>query len=114
MADLNNLWEVLFNNLLASECLRERISQRPAFDKEAAFRYCDRDQDGRLSLEDIMLTLHDHNGASIAKEKEILLIINKFRSPTTKRGGAANIAGVSDAGAYISLQEYQDELTPKM
>ena len=50
MSDLNTLWEALFSNLRASECLRERISRRPAFDKHAAFRYCDRDYDGKLSI----------------------------------------------------------------
>lgn len=60
-----------------------------------------------------MLTLSDHNGASIAKDKEIMLIINKFKNPITKRGGAANISGIS-AGSTISLEEYLDEVTPKI
>lgn len=33
MSDLSSLWEAIFNNLRAGECLRERISKRPAFDK---------------------------------------------------------------------------------
>ena len=112
MSDLNTLWEAIFSNLRATECLRERISKRPAFDKQAAFRYCDRDGDGRLSIQDVMLTLHDHNGAQLAKDKKILLIINKFKSPLSKRGGAANISGVGEA--FITQQEYIDEITPKI
>lgn len=113
MSDLSSLWEAIFSNLRASECLRERISKRPAFDKSAAFWYCDRDADGYLSVQDITLTLIDHNGASIANEKEILLIINKFKSPSLKKGGAATIAGLP-LDSKISLHEYLNEISPKI
>lgn len=53
MNDFASLWEAFFKNLRASECLRERISKRAAFDKQAAFRYCDKDNDGFISVQDI-------------------------------------------------------------
>lgn len=113
ISDLCTLWEAIFTNLKATECLRERISKRPKFDLHAAFRYCDRDLDGQISVEDVKLVLLDHNGAALAREKEILLIINKFKGPGQRRGGAANIAGLPKDSA-IFLQEYLDEITPKI
>ena len=47
------LFEALFSNLKASECLRERITKRITFDKIEAFTYCDMDADGELSVSDI-------------------------------------------------------------
>lgn len=113
MSDLQSFWEALFSNLRASECLRERIHKRPKYDKAAAFAYCDRDGDGQLSVEDIKLVLVDHNGGQLAREKEILLIVNKFKGPGSRRGGALNIAGLPKDSA-IYLQEYIDEITPKI
>ena len=57
MGDLAMLFEALFSNLRASECLRERISKRPTFDKYEAFKYCDMDGDGVLSVADIKQVL---------------------------------------------------------
>ena len=50
MRDLGTLFEVIFKNLKASECIRDKMNKRPKFDKYAAFRYCDRDNDGRISI----------------------------------------------------------------
>ena len=113
MNDLISLWEALFNNLKATECLRERISKRPSFDKQAAFRYCDRDCDGYLSVEDLMKVLVEHNGGNCANEKEVLLIINKFKGIGLRLSGGANISGVP-RDAKISLKEYIEEVTPKI
>jgi Ca2+-binding EF-hand superfamily protein len=113
MSDLQSLWEAMFINLRASECLRERIRKRPKFDKQAVFAYCDRDQDGQLSVEDIKLVLIDHNGGQLAREKEILLIVNKFKGHHSRRGGALNIAGLPKDSS-ISRQEYIEEITPKI
>lgn len=79
MSDLSTLFDAVFSNLRASECLRERIAKRVAFDKRASFHYCDRDGDGQLSTDDIKNVLIDHNGAQIAKDKEVYLVLNKFK-----------------------------------
>lgn len=61
MGDLAMLFEALFSNLKASECLRERISKRITFDKMEAFAYCDMDCDGELSVADIKKVLLQNN-----------------------------------------------------
>jgi len=111
MNDFASLWEAFFKNLRASECLRERISKRAAFDKQAAFRYCDRDNDGFISVQDIKQVLSENNGGS--NDKEILLVINKF-----KQGGTADNLrrsnGTSAKDTMISLGEYLAETSPKI
>ena len=53
----------------------------------------------------------DHNGAAIAKDKEIYLIINKFKGNSNRR--ESDIAGVPKEST-ISLKEYMEEVTPKI
>jgi hypothetical protein len=64
-------------------------------------------------VEDIKLVLIDHNGGQLAREKEILLIVNKFKGHHSRRGGALNIAGLPKDSS-ISRQEYIEEITPKI
>ena len=113
MSDFVTLLETLFNNVRASECLRERIAKRPSFNKTAAFKYCDMDDDGRVSVQDIMDVLCENNGGTIATEKEALLIINKFKGINIRCGGGSNMAGLPP-NATISLKEYIEEITPKI
>lgn len=63
MGDLSQLFEALLSNLRASECLREKISKRKTFVRDAVFDYCDFDGDGLLGLEDLKRVLED-NGAA--------------------------------------------------
>jgi len=114
MGDLAMLFEALFSNLRASECLRERISKRPTFDKLEAFRYCDIDGDGQLSVGDIKQVLLENNAPQSANDKEVMIIINKFKMSTcVRRGGAAVKSGYTTA-ATITLEEYMEEMTPKV
>ena len=107
------LFEALFSNLKASECLREKISKRITYDKFEAFNYCDMDGDGVLSVEDIKKVLLENNAHQSANEKEIMLIINKFKLSNIRRGGAAVNLGFTTS-ATITLEEYLDEISPKI
>ena len=107
------LFEALFSNLRASECLRERITKRPTFDRLEAFRYCDMNGDGELSVADIKKVLLENNAPQSANEKEVMIIINKFKMSSIRRGGAAVNSGFTTS-ATISLEEYMEEITPKI
>ena len=113
MGDLGMLFEALFSNLKASECLREKISKRITYDKIEAFNYCDMDGDGVLSVEDIKKVLLENNAPQSANEKEIMLIINKFKLSNIRRAGAAVNLGFTTS-ATITLEEYLDEISPKI
>ena len=107
------LFEALFSNLKACECLREKISKRITYDTIQAFNYCDMDGDGVLSVEDIKKVLLENNAHQSANEKEIMLIINKFKLSNIRRAGAAVNLGFT-ISATITLDEYLDEISPKI
>jgi hypothetical protein len=108
MSDLSLLFESLLSNLRASECLRERISKRKSFPLPLAFDYCDFDGDGFLSCEDLKRVLIENGAAQQAKDKEVVLIINKFKN----RGARARYGyGVE---ARVSREEYVKEVMPKI
>ncbi len=113
MSDLALLFEALFSNLKASECIREKITKRLTFDKRDAFAYCDMDGDGEISVADIKKVLLENNAPQSANEKEIMLIVNKFKLSSVRRGGAAINSGFTTK-ATITIEEYLEEITPKI
>ena len=107
MTDLSLLFESLLSNLRASECLRERISKRKTFNKSLAFDYCDFDCDSLISVDDLKQVLIENGAQQQAKDKEVILIINKFKI----RSRASFGYGTS---AKINRDEYMAEITPKI
>lgn len=107
MSDLSLLFESILSNLRASECLREKISKRKTFNKDLAFDYSDFDGDNLLSVDDLKQVLMDNGASQQAKDKEVILIINKFKNRARARFGF----GIE---ARISREEYMAEITPKI
>ena len=71
------------------------------------FDYCDFDGDGLLSVDDLKQVLIDNGASQQAKDKEVVLIINKFKH----RGRARFGYGTE---AKIAREEYVAEITPKI
>lgn len=95
--EFRNLWHAFFQAERASECLRVRISKRPMFTYRNAFAYCDKDQDGALSSNDIREMLSEHG--FFATERELNSIMNKFDR---------------DRDQKIIYTEFIEEMTPKL
>jgi hypothetical protein len=56
----------------------------------------------------------ENNAPQNANEKEIMLIINKFKLSSIKRLGGQAIQNGYSTDATISFDEYLEEITPKI
>ena len=65
-------------------------------------------------MADIKQVMLENNAAQNANEKEIMLIINKFKASSNKRlAGKVTLNGYTP-DATVSLEEYLEEISPKI
>jgi hypothetical protein len=70
--DFINVWKVHLSNEISLESLRKRLSNRPYFNSHDAFKTCDLNDNGFITVEEIQSFLRIHNYFPTEGELQLL------------------------------------------